>query len=73
MPRISGLTDKQTKVKQEHDRKAQAYIRDAFGNEAVAYAKDRLCRTCSVRGCEYLPLTTKGEDCPYHKKEENVS
>lgn len=59
------------------DNKMEEHIINTFGLEAIKAARERLCRNCprnspycleSERfdGCfTMLPLTTRGEDCPY--------
>ena len=67
---IAGLTEKQTKAKLEADRQARELIRNTYGEEAIYNAHSRLCVSCGFSPeCKYLPITTKGEDCPYYKKE----
>jgi len=70
MSRIAGLTDKQARVKIEQDQQAREKIMDTYGLKAVKEAEARLCDTCSVACPGLLPLTMKGEDCPYYIKGE---
>jgi len=45
----------------------QGKIYERFGEKAILEAQKRLCAKCQVSKCFLLPLTTKGEDCPYFK------
>lgn len=45
-------------------------IFDEFGEERIKEAKNRLCSKCFYGFCFLMPLTTKGEDCPYFKLKE---
>ena len=65
--KISGLTDKQATRKIEDDLRAQAFIEEKYGREKIEEAKERLCSACALCPCVLLPITTKGEDCPYYK------
>lgn len=49
-------------------RKYQADIIAKFPEELLIKKKLELCLTCSRRPCGLLPITSQGEDCPYHLK-----
>jgi len=48
----------------------QAEIRERWGEKAIREAKVRLCSKYKVRDCFLLPLTLRGEDCPYFRLKE---
>jgi len=50
--------------------KVREVIFEKFGEERIKEAKNRLCSKCSYGFCFLMPLTTKGEDCPYFKPKE---
>ena len=54
--------------KPEYNLPEIAYIRDHYTPIQLAEAKRRLCARCSESPCGLLPLTTKGEDCPYFEE-----
>lgn len=43
----------------------QKEIRERFGEKAILVARKRLCEKCKALNCSLLPITTRGEDCPY--------
>ena len=49
----------------------QERIRDKFGEELIADAKQRLCSKCKRQGCGWIPICTDGKDCPYFEVEES--
>lgn len=64
--KIAGLTNKQASQKIEDDLRAQSLIIEKYGKERIEEAKGRLCSACTLCPCVLLPITTKGEDCPYY-------
>ena len=48
----------------------QTEIRERWGEEAIREARVRLCSECKEFGCFLLPLTLRGEDCPYFRPKE---
>jgi len=48
----------------------QREIKERFGEDTIKLAKVRLCHRCKLAPCFMLPLTTRGEDCPYFKLKE---
>jgi len=48
----------------------QKEIKERYGEVAIRKARVRLCSECKERNCSLLPLTLKGEDCPYFKPKE---
>jgi len=67
--KIPGLTTKQVTQKIGDDLRAQAFIKEKYGKEKIGEAKERLCSACTLCPCVLLPITTKGEECPYYKGE----
>lgn len=56
----------------ELNRPEKAYILGHYASQKIRSAQRRLCFTCAVTDCLLIPITTKGEDCPYHKEKINV-
>lgn len=45
--------------------RTQAFIKRKYTARELAAAKRRLCDNCTMPECLLLPLTTRGENCPY--------
>ena len=62
-----GLTKEQIEAKIRIDNLAKDVVRQKYG-DALPGLKVRLCDNCAIPNCDILPITTKGEECPYYKK-----
>lgn len=62
------LTKRQIKREIDERETLKSRIRAEFGNEAITTARNRLCLYCKYVPCRLLPITSKGEDCPYFTK-----
>lgn len=49
---------------------AKDRIRKKYGVRRLREAEKRLCDNCARRLCDLLPLTGRGEDCPYYQPKE---
>jgi hypothetical protein len=66
------VTPKKARHARQGRMSAKALIRSRFGEHSVRESEERLCKNCrhwcEADGCPHdiLPLTTKGDDCPYY-------
>jgi len=49
------------------------WIRDHYMPQEIELARQRLCSWCISHPCRMLPITTKGEDCPYFQQGPDLS
>lgn len=49
----------------EYNKPEIDYILLHFGKAHVQRKREQLCKACLHEDCLLLPITTKGEDCPY--------
>lgn len=56
----------------EYNKPEIEYIRAHFGMKFITEKLHQLCDRCINEPCRLLPITTKGEDCPYFKERPDV-
>ncbi len=52
----------------DYNRPEQDFIRDHFDPNLISEKRNDLCYHCRAKECRLLPLTTKGNDCPYFEE-----
>lgn len=68
MPRYTTGESRIAARERENQKKALA---EKFGLEAITKAYNRLCVNCKPTfHCLLYPLTSEGEDCPYHNPKD---
>jgi len=57
---------KRTKQFVNPNRAEKDFVTNAFAASLIERKRKELCATCAVSDCLLIPITTKGDDCPYY-------
>jgi len=56
----------------EYNKPEIVFIRKHYTPRQIQERANQLCAGCINHPCNLLPVTTKGEECPYFKERQNV-